>query len=725
MRKLSQPRSSGINMSDSSMVIKKYFHSLRTDKMSSVIRQVENMAEIVGEYFKADFCSIIYRNEAEQSVIPVAIYNKPGEVVDNFAAFEYYWCQDVCYKNDLKVDYYKINFSNSSKKINEDEFAEQNGFNYALQLPFMENGKLKAMFVVYWKSDSNNFTRNKIELCRLFYKLLKNMMVYADNNRIVNDYSLRLSELIAMFELSVGSSKFETLLGDVLAYAVKIVPALRYSLFYYDNNSKEFQLDRTISMRPPIAQATGELIKSIKAIDELHSSTKQPKGQIYDISDEYHQNFTRMLITPLCLEYKEKYYLACWSVEANALHQNDQELLSVFALFAANLLRSAILVKNMTKTNEMLKKSSGQLAQIEAQAALTDMTSGLAHEFNNTIGGIIGRLQIMKVKNDDPGIIENLEKIETMAGNAAGIVRRLQEYTSGVKSKKLSELDLNHVLKDYFSGKKSNWTEVAEQKELKVKFNENEEPSLIEGCAIDLVVAFDKLLDNAVFYANKNSQVKISFDEDHKYYIIRVHNEGKKIPESNRKKIFYPFFTTRSEYGAGLGLAIVQGIVLKHSGKIDVTSTNMDGTTFSIYLPKLGKKDEDSEVTYQPKKNYELSILVVDDDEQIREVLTDMLSIDGYHITACPDGFKALKAMEKDKFDLVITDLGMPGMSGLELAETIHAREPKLPIAMITGWGTQLNEDEIKLKGIRTVISKPFHLKEIKDLISGLFSSDK
>lgn len=711
-------------MSDSSLVIKKYFHSLKTDKMNSVIQQVENMAEIVGEYFKADFCSIIYRNQLEDSFLPVAIYNKPGLFVDKFAAFEYYWCQDICYLENLKIDYYKINHSSSKKKINEDEFAEINRFNYALQIPFSEGGKLRAMFVVYWQEEPTDFARNKIRLCGLFYKLLKNMMTYAENNRIVNDYSIRLSELIAMFELSVGSNKFDNLLSEVVSYAVKVVPSLRYSLFYQDQNSKEFEFNRTISMRPPIAQATSEIIKSIKAIDELHLNTNQPKGQIYDISEEYNHNFTRMLITPLCLEYKEKYYLACWSVEANALHQNDMELLSVFSLFAANLLRSALLVKNMTKTNEMLKKSSGQLAQIEAQAALTDMTSGLAHEFNNTIGGIIGRLQIMKVKNDDPNILENLGKIETMATNAAGIVRRLQEYTAGVKSKKLSEVDLNNILSDYFNKKDSGWIKDTQLKNIKVDFTPYTDQANIEGSPIDLVVALDKLVENAVYYANENSTVKISFDEDHKYYIIRVFNTGKKIAENNRKKIFYPFFTTRNEYGAGLGLAIVQGIVLKHSGKIDVTSTNKDGTTFSVYLPKIGKKDEDSEVSYQPKKNYELSILVVDDDEQIREVLTDMLSIDGYHITACPDGFKALKAFEQEKFDLVITDLGMPGMSGLELSEAIYSKNPKIPIAMITGWGTQLNEDEIRLKGIRTVVAKPFHLKEIKELISDLINSE-
>jgi two-component system cell cycle response regulator CpdR len=139
-----------------------------------------------------------------------------------------------------------------------------------------------------------------------------------------------------------------------------------------------------------------------------------------------------------------------------------------------------------------------------------------------------------------------------------------------------------------------------------------------------------------------------------------------------------------------------------------------------MLLPISDAISEDSDITSKTDRKEIKRILIVDDDEQIREVLTDLLTIDGYEITSCEDGKSALEKIESHDFELMITDLGMPGMSGLELSGIVHEQNPDLPIAMITGWGTQLNKDEVALKGIKAVISKPFHLKDIKLMISGM-----
>ena len=118
------------------------------------------------------------------------------------------------------------------------------------------------------------------------------------------------------------------------------------------------------------------------------------------------------------------------------------------------------------------------------------------------------------------------------------------------------------------------------------------------------------------------------------------------------------------------------------------------------------------------------TILVVDDDAGIREILSDMLSIWGYETVTCGDGFAALDAMKGQDFDLIITDLGMPGMSGLELASNVHETHPKLPIAMITGWGIQLNDDEIQQKGIKSITPKPFRISEIGRVVKELIPRD-
>lgn len=169
-----------------------------------------------------------------------------------------------------------------------------------------------------------------------------------------------------------------------------------------------------------------------------------------------------------------------------------------------------------------------------------------------------------------------------------------------------------------------------------------------------------------------------------------------------------------------MGLATVYSIVVRHGGQISFDCPPNGGTVFKLSFLQPDKSLITSDISRRSARSKKLSILVVDDDEQIREILKDMLAIDGHSPVVCEDGLSALQAFEHNQFDLVITDLGMPGMSGLELANCIHKDRPTLPIAMITGWGTQLHQQEIQLSGIKSVLSKPFHLKDIRDLVETL-----
>ncbi len=273
------------------------------------------------------------------------------------------------------------------------------------------------------------------------------------------------------------------------------------------------------------------------------------------------------------------------------------------------------------------------------------------------------------------------------------------------------------MIKEFDDIKNHKWFEKTKNNNIRVKAISELHNAPIQGIYNDISLALHNVVENAVEHAQPNSSVMIILDENKTHFEITVHNSGSKINQSELKRIFYPFFTKKESYGAGMGLSIVHGIVTRHGGKISVTSSDDNGTTFKIEFLKVDAIEDESDISRRIKTVKQLKILVVDDDDQIREVLTDMLMIDGYETVACEDGPSALKAFAENEFDLVITDLGMPGMSGLELSGEIHSQKPNLPIAMITGWGTQLNHDEVALNGIKTVMSKPFHLKDIKAMI--------
>jgi CheY-like chemotaxis protein len=120
------------------------------------------------------------------------------------------------------------------------------------------------------------------------------------------------------------------------------------------------------------------------------------------------------------------------------------------------------------------------------------------------------------------------------------------------------------------------------------------------------------------------------------------------------------------------------------------------------------------------QRDNKIRVMVVDDDEQLRMVLIEMLSLDGYHVRACPDAYSALKTLEHEKFDLLLTDLGMPGMSGLELAEIVQTTHPDMPVALITGLRAEVHEDEASKKGVRAILLKPFQRHELTALIRQL-----
>jgi CheY-like chemotaxis protein len=178
------------------------------------------------------------------------------------------------------------------------------------------------------------------------------------------------------------------------------------------------------------------------------------------------------------------------------------------------------------------------------------------------------------------------------------------------------------------------------------------------------------------------------------------------IPEEIKGKLFDPFFTTRAPAGTGLGLSVTYGIVNRHGGSIEVESTQGKGATFYIRLPVADGVEEGSRPERKPPTIKRATILLVDDDPEVSEVLGLMLQQMGHQVTVVTSGEEALSAFEKGDYGLVITDLGMPEISGRDVARAVKAMKSETPVMLITGWGVQLDQEE--MQDIDGVIEKPF-----------------
>jgi len=199
-----------------------------------------------------------------------------------------------------------------------------------------------------------------------------------------------------------------------------------------------------------------------------------------------------------------------------------------------------------------------------------------------------------------------------------------------------------------------------------------------------------------------------------------VRDTGSGIPASVKNKIFNPFFTTKNTKSAGLGLSVAQGIIVNHGGSVVATSTGgAPGATVALNFPLIQATPS------QPPDEVDRSrvshrIMVVDDDEQIRGILKDMLNLLGQETQEFCDGQSTLASFAKGRYDLVFSDLGMPGMSGYELTAHLKKIDPEIPVILITGWGAQLDSSEMRSRGVSHLLAKPFHLKDLQELLGAI-----
>jgi CheY-like chemotaxis protein len=209
----------------------------------------------------------------------------------------------------------------------------------------------------------------------------------------------------------------------------------------------------------------------------------------------------------------------------------------------------------------------------------------------------------------------------------------------------------------------------------------------------------------------------------------QIADTGIGMTEQVRLHIFDPFFTTKREKGKGFGLSGAYAIIDRHGGEITVDSELGKGAVFTVWLPVASENAEPlpaatpsavpvaTAAATSPKPAPGAKILVVDDSEEVREVLRELLSRHGYLVVTAPDGESGLVELETRAFDLAMVDLSMPGISGLEVANRLKQRWPATRVALMTGYGDRMGSDDPKSKGVDFVLAKPFSLDQLRSVV--------
>jgi PAS domain S-box-containing protein len=374
-----------------------------------------------------------------------------------------------------------------------------------------------------------------------------------------------------------------------------------------------------------------------------------------------------------------------------------------------------------------------RLTQAQKMEAIGLLSGGIAHDFNNILGAILGNAQLarMDVAADHPAT-ESLDAILQATQRAKSVVRQILDFARQ-ETQELRRLDLGPVVDE--SVRLLRATLPAEV-ELVFEVAKDLPHVLADASQIQQVVM--NLGTNAWHaLAGEPGRVEVSLavrrvDEaavsSHpdlqagQYVRLRVRDNGKGMTRETLEQIFMPFFTTKPPgTGTGLGLSVVHGIVKGHRGAILVTSSPGKGATFDLHFPVASERA--AEVAAQSggeaTRGRSERILLVDDKELIVRSCSRALTRLGYQVKSFTDGASALAEIHGNAhgFDLVITDLSMPGISGLEIAKIIQKLRPDLPVVLSSGMVPAEMQDELTAAGIYDVLRKPFTFEELGETV--------
>ncbi len=381
-----------------------------------------------------------------------------------------------------------------------------------------------------------------------------------------------------------------------------------------------------------------------------------------------------------------------------------------------------VFVKDITER----KKMEERLLQTEKLRAVAEMASGVAHDFNNALAAILGNTQLLLHMTEDKEMKETLRTIEKVAKDSAHTVKRLQEFTRKKTTQELFEVDVNTIVKDSIEMSKPKWKDEAQGKGITIEVvTELKEVSPVLANAPDLREVIINMIFNAVEALPQGGRIEIRTFQKEDKVCLEISDTGIGISEEVIKRIFEPFFTTKPFTNTGLGLSMSYGIIKRFGGEIDVESKIGKGTTFTILLPiGKGKQEETSSSTSNAGKR--ARILVVEDEETVRSILIRTLAQVPHEVIPAENGEKGLELFKNHRFDIVLTDLGMPGLSGWEVCRRIKEMSPETPVGMITGWGMEVDQRKIEEVGLDFLISKPFDFEQLlKTVNEALHSREK
>ena len=476
----------------------------------------------------------------------------------------------------------------------------------------------------------------------------------------------------------------------------------------------------------------------------------------YPFSQEYENLFSAgffvaavlqlfLAVSMIVLVLEEVRYKSEQIMEQVRTIQSEKEALQLKVITTEeqcrHLFDQARLTHGMQQAYDDLRRTQQTVVQQERLRALGQMASGMAHDINNALTPIVAYTDILSNSLDKlpEKARRQLEHVRKSAEDIAHIVARMREfYRRRAGDEELKPVNLNAVIREVIDLTRPRWRDLPQRQGIRIQTEcdlDGAMPPLLSD-ETELREAFTNLIFNAVDAMPNGGKItfvtrQLPAPEGNTSQPARIQVEvrdtGVGMDERTRQRCLEPFFSTKVQRGGtGLGLAMVYGMMQRHDGAVEIESAPGQGTCIRLSFPhrtcSLAPEAPPSEPTILTRP---LRILCIDDEPVIRELLQDSLGAVRHQVVTAEGGAQGLDLFRSavrqgSPFEVVITDLGMPGVDGRQVATAIRKESPQTPIVMLTGWGTMMKEEGDIPAQVDVVMSKPPRIKDLCDLLTRL-----
>lgn len=440
------------------------------------------------------------------------------------------------------------------------------------------------------------------------------------------------------------------------------------------------------------------------------------------------------MVVPLRVDTQVHGLLVAAQRVPGAFSSPDSEFLIQLGEHVALAARQAQLQTELTSAYMSLQRSQRQMVQQERVRASAELASGIAHDINNSLSPLLLHTRLLSESEETLSTrgLERLKVMEKALRDITDTVTRLRQLQRGAHQDLPSHIvQLNGVIQQVLGLMEARWQEQAASEGRAVQVDIELEPSLpvFMGHEAEIRDALTNLIVNSCDAMPPTGQLNVrtrrASDGGLDGVCVEIQDNGCGMDEETLAHCLDPFFTTKGERGTGLGLAMVHGTVNRHGGRLDIKSAPGTGTTMTIWLP-CGEVVRSSE-TATPLSSVEiqrqnLNLLLVDDEPVLLNSLAEVLAEEQHVVSTALGGETALTLLQQAKAtnslpNVLITDMGMPGLDGAALAKAARALAPDMWIVMLSGWGNSLMKHGTPPECVDHLLNKPPRLQELGEIL--------